>query len=175
MPGPSSASRLEMLDREPSQDGTPSPSRAHETPPDGLGRATPASGHVIARTSSPASPSLTSPGASAAPLPTSHPSGQGVTTPPVPSRSSPGATAVAPVPATSGEASALRRHDRGPEVLELQQRLAQLGLWPYPRRDRFNRHLYDAVLLFQADHGIHDDPPGVYGPSTRRQLESMTG
>ncbi|MGW7434132.1 peptidoglycan-binding domain-containing protein [Streptomyces sp. NPDC054861] len=68
----------------------------------------------------------------------------------------------------------MRRHDRGPEVAELQGRLGRLGRWPFPQRDHFNRHLYDAVQRFQADHGIVDDAPGVYGPATRRQLEAMT-
>ncbi|MBX9427137.1 peptidoglycan-binding protein [Streptomyces lateritius] len=57
---------------------------------------------------------------------------------------------------------------------ELQQRLRQLGLWPHPLRGHFNRHLQDAVQRFQAEHGISDDSPGVYGPATRHQLESMT-
>ncbi|MEV6398076.1 peptidoglycan-binding domain-containing protein [Streptomyces sp. NPDC051907] len=75
---------------------------------------------------------------------------------------------------SAAEAPTLRRHDTGPEILELQHRLAQIGSWSLPQRGRYDKHLQDAVERFQATHGIQGDPSGVYGPATRRLLELMT-
>ncbi|MEU8465683.1 peptidoglycan-binding domain-containing protein [Streptomyces sp. NPDC029003] len=82
----------------------------------------------------------------------------------------PGATTQAP-PAPP---RVLERGSEGPQVLELQARLARIGLWPHPQRGRYDRTLEDAVADFQADRRIRTDPAGVYGAATRRALEALT-
>ncbi|WP_406179496.1 peptidoglycan-binding protein [Streptomyces sp. NBC_01006] len=77
-------------------------------------------------------------------------------------------------PTAPSEKPTLRRHDAGPQVTDLQRRLAQLGLWSLPQRGRYDQHLDDAVKRFQAKYGVRGDPPGVYGPATRWRLESLT-
>ncbi|MFI6682061.1 peptidoglycan-binding protein [Streptomyces sp. NPDC050485] len=104
-----------------------------------------------ARAASP-SPSKASPSPSASEQPSDGPSRQ-----PLASR---GAT--------------LRRGDSGPAVLELQQRLAQLGLYGGSMDGGFGSATERAVSSFQSYMGIDGDPAGVYGPQTRRALESMT-
>ncbi|WP_329493935.1 heparin lyase I family protein [Kitasatospora herbaricolor] len=104
------------------------------------------------------------------------------TTPSVPSAATP--TAPRPAPssgqphggpsATPTAAPTLRRHDTGPEVVELQNRLAQIGSWDYPQHGTYGRNLQTAVQQFQQKQGVRDDQPGVYGPATRRILEAMT-
>ncbi|AKH82179.1 hypothetical protein AA958_07970 [Streptomyces sp. CNQ-509] len=70
----------------------------------------------------------------------------------------------------------LREGDTGPEVVELQKRLIDAG---------YDNFLSDAdgqygfftrrgVERFQRDNDIDGDERGVYGPETRRALESMT-
>lgn len=66
------------------------------------------------------------------------------------------------------EPPVLRRGDKGPEVAKLQHLLKQ-----DPEDGIYDRALENRVRRFQRDHGIEDDPPGVYGPSTRQLLESM--
>ncbi|MFE9372337.1 peptidoglycan-binding protein [Streptomyces sp. NPDC006711] len=68
----------------------------------------------------------------------------------------------------------LRRGDSGPGVLELQERLAQLGLYTGSADGGFGSRTERAVRDFQSYLGITDDPAGVYGPGTRQALESMT-
>ncbi|WP_443077117.1 peptidoglycan-binding domain-containing protein [Streptomyces sp. SP18CS02] len=159
------ASRLEVLDPGEDSAGSPSPDHARGTPPGTPGRTTPTPGYDLVGTSSSASASASRPAAS---------TGTGAATAPSPAQGSPDTTTTSPAPATSAQGPTLRRHDRGPEVVELQQRFTQIGLWPYPQRGHYNRHLYDAVQRFQTDHGVRGDTPGVYGPATRRLLESMT-
>ena len=57
-------------------------------------------------------------------------------------------------------APTLRRHDTGPEVVELQYRLAQIGSWDSPQRGIYGRHLQTAVLQFQEKQGVREDSPG---------------
>ncbi|MFJ8307949.1 MULTISPECIES: peptidoglycan-binding protein [unclassified Streptomyces] len=80
----------------------------------------------------------------------------------------PGRQSLAPRGAT------LRRGDSGPAVLELQQRLAQLGLYGGSMDGTFGAGTERAVSTFQSYAGVDGDPAGVYGPQTRRALESMT-
>ncbi|MER7051422.1 peptidoglycan-binding protein [Streptomyces sp. NPDC000351] len=68
----------------------------------------------------------------------------------------------------------LHRGDRGSEVAELQQRLAQLYLYMGDVNGTYNRQVEDAVRTFQWARGIRSDELGVYGQDTRRQLESET-
>ncbi|MFW6690159.1 peptidoglycan-binding protein [Streptomyces sp. MAR4 CNX-425] len=70
----------------------------------------------------------------------------------------------------------LREGDSGDEVVELQKRLNEAGY------DRFFRDpegeygfiTREEVEDFQQSEDIEGDEPGVYGPATRRALESMT-
>ncbi|MFF8091824.1 peptidoglycan-binding protein [Streptomyces sp. NPDC016675] len=70
--------------------------------------------------------------------------------------------------------STLHRGDRGPEVAELQQRLAQLYLYTGEIDGTYGHRVEDAVRTYQWARGIRSDELGVYGQDTRRQLESET-
>ncbi|MEU2598981.1 peptidoglycan-binding protein [Streptomyces hirsutus] len=109
-------------------------------------------------------------GASAAPSDAAEPS------------AAPTATAPADVPEEAEEVDegttagpTLRRGDRGPEVVDLQQRLSRLYLYNGPANGRFNRRTEDAVRNYQWSRGIRGDELGVYGPETRARLEAETG
>ncbi|MFE9409587.1 peptidoglycan-binding protein [Streptomyces sp. NPDC006704] len=103
---------------------------------------------------------------------------------PSPSKSAPGPSASASGPdsrtpqgkplAPPPPGQTLRRGDSGPGVLELQERLAQLGLYTGSADGGFGSRTERAVRDFQSYLGITDDPAGVYGPGTRQALESMT-
>ncbi|MFE0181747.1 peptidoglycan-binding domain-containing protein [Streptomyces olivaceus] len=69
----------------------------------------------------------------------------------------------------------LRRGDQGPEVVELQQRLAEAGVYVGDHDGRYDRRVEESVRTFQWWRGIHSDESGVYGRETRRRLESETG
>jgi hypothetical protein len=107
--------------------------------------------------SKPASPPPSKP----APKPSAPASG--------PPSNSPDDKPLAPPPSTT-----LRRGDSGPAVLELQERLGQLGLYSGTPDGGFGSRTERAVRDFQSYTGIDGDPAGVYGPATRRALESMT-
>ncbi|CAM5227683.1 Peptidoglycan-binding protein OS=Streptomyces tendae OX=1932 GN=GUR47_10740 PE=4 SV=1 [Streptomyces tendae] len=66
----------------------------------------------------------------------------------------------------------LRRGDQGPEVVELQQRLAGMKMYWGDADGDFDRQVEDAVRQYQWFRGIYTDGTGVYGPDTRRRLES---
>ncbi|WP_190219309.1 peptidoglycan-binding domain-containing protein [Streptomyces griseosporeus] len=68
----------------------------------------------------------------------------------------------------------LRRGDRGPEVVELQLRLRQLYLYNGDANGNFNGQVEDALRNYQWARGVRSDELGVYGPETRRMLESET-
>ncbi|GAB2790067.1 peptidoglycan-binding domain-containing protein [Streptomyces chlorus] len=69
----------------------------------------------------------------------------------------------------------LRRGDRGPEVVDLQQRLSKVYLYNGSANGQFNRRTEDAVRTYQWTRGVRGDEPGVYGPETRARLEAETG
>lgn len=71
---------------------------------------------------------------------------------------------------------ALREGDSGPEVLELQKRLIEAGYnyLPGNRDGTYDFWTSRAVQRFQSDNDVEGDERGVYGPATRRVLESMT-
>ncbi|MFF3331109.1 peptidoglycan-binding protein [Streptomyces sp. NPDC002888] len=69
---------------------------------------------------------------------------------------------------------ALRHGDRGAEVTELQQRLGQLFLYNDDIDGKYSTQVEDAVRNYQWSRGIQDDELGVYGPTTRKALESET-
>ncbi|WP_323180955.1 peptidoglycan-binding domain-containing protein [Streptomyces sp. NBC_01142] len=68
----------------------------------------------------------------------------------------------------------LRRGDSGQEVAELQQRLTEVWLYGGPADGQYGDGVEDAVRVFQWDRDVRGDPEGVYGPNTRRALESET-
>ncbi|WP_344629513.1 peptidoglycan-binding domain-containing protein [Streptomyces glaucosporus] len=73
-----------------------------------------------------------------------------------------------------GRSSVLREGDTGPEVVELQYRLAARGVYRGEPDGRYDDGVREAVATFQVWHGVHGDPEGVYGPNTRRELERAT-
>ncbi|MDG4862082.1 peptidoglycan-binding domain-containing protein [Streptomyces sp. T-3] len=68
----------------------------------------------------------------------------------------------------------LREGDSGSEVRELQQRLKETYLYAGPTDGQYDTLVKDAVQRFQWSEGIESDEQGVYGPETRRTLESQT-
>ncbi|MFD9791234.1 peptidoglycan-binding protein [Streptomyces sp. NPDC059070] len=80
-------------------------------------------------------------------------------------------TAPARPPAT---APVLRRGDDGPEVADLQARLASLTIYDGSVDGHFGSRTERAVRTYQSYMGLESDPPGVYGPETRRALEAQT-
>ncbi|MFD5493933.1 peptidoglycan-binding protein [Streptomyces sp. NPDC127091] len=108
-------------------------------------------------------------GASATPSDTAEPSSAAPTTAPADTLEEATDEAEPEVPG-----AVLRRGDRGPEVVELQQRLRQLRLYNSEVHGRFNRRVEDALRTYQWSRGIRGDELGVYGPETRSRLESET-
>ncbi|WP_180357161.1 peptidoglycan-binding protein [Streptomyces sp. TLI_146] len=82
-------------------------------------------------------------------------------------------TTTAPV-APPATAPVLRRGDNGPEVAELQDRLAQLTIYNGKTDGHFGSRTENAVRTYQSYMGLESDPPGVYGPETRSALEAQT-
>ncbi|MDQ0403526.1 peptidoglycan-binding domain-containing protein [Streptomyces sp. NPDC000349] len=157
--------------------GVPDPSPSEGTPTTGTS-ATP----VPQAGSASPSPSAS---ASASASPSASPSPSASSASPSPSRSAeptPSATSTATekAPQESQDddrdfyGNPLRRGDRGPEVVELQQRLAQLYLYTGDIDGNYNHRVEDSVRTYQWARGIRSDDLGVYGPDTRRQLESET-
>ncbi len=111
------------------------------------------------------SASSSAPSASATAEPSVTPSAGGASSAP----------AVAPEPEEPVDtAPVLRRGDRGPEVVELQQRLRMVWLYQGDTDGWYSRRVEEAVRHYQWSRGIHEEL-GVYGPQTRSRLESETG
>ncbi|UGY91166.1 peptidoglycan-binding domain-containing protein [Streptomyces gobiensis] len=68
----------------------------------------------------------------------------------------------------------LRQGDSGPEVAELQRRLAQVNLYSDPVDGEYDDGVRYAVQRYQSGYGVRGDAEGVYGPNTRRSLEERT-
>ncbi|MFC5218695.1 peptidoglycan-binding domain-containing protein [Streptomyces coerulescens] len=84
-------------------------------------------------------------------------------------------TSAAPEPSDAeGQPPVLRRGDTGPEVVELQLRLRQTGLYSADADGDFDRQVESAVRTYQLARVILDDESGVYGGPTRTSLESET-
>ncbi|WP_406344746.1 peptidoglycan-binding protein [Streptomyces sp. NBC_00648] len=120
------------------------------------------------------SPHKSSPSPSRTPKPSTSPSRR----PAAPSPSSSQVTGsvdttTAPV-APPATAPVLRRGDDGPEVAELQDRLAQLTIYNGKADGHFGSKTESAVRTYQSYMGLEDDPPGVYGAETRSALEAQT-
>ncbi|MGX1120905.1 hypothetical protein RKD37_006268 [Streptomyces ambofaciens] len=75
---------------------------------------------------------------------------------------------------SGGGGLTLQRGDRGPEVVELQQRLKEKWMYWGDVDGDYNRQVEDAVRQYQWERRIRTDEVGVYGPDTRRRLESET-
>ncbi|MEU0409486.1 peptidoglycan-binding domain-containing protein [Streptomyces griseorubiginosus] len=127
------------------------------------------------------SPTTTSPEASASPSssPSANPSGSATpsaTSTPTLAPSSAAATiTVAPGPTVSnGQPPVLRYGDQGAEVVELQLRLKQVGLYDGEADGDFDRTVENAVRTYQVTRFVLQDASGVYGTETRAALESET-
>ncbi|MEW2297977.1 peptidoglycan-binding domain-containing protein [Streptomyces sp. NPDC006743] len=127
-----------------------------------------------------ASPSATaSPSASPSPSATSaspSPSGSTGSAPPglAPTATAPTASASPRVTRTPLPPATLRRGDRGPEVSDLQERLARLYLYTGRIDGFYDQHVENSVRTYQWARGITSDGLGVYGPATRASLEAET-
>ncbi|WP_330291400.1 peptidoglycan-binding domain-containing protein [Streptomyces sp. NBC_00576] len=71
-------------------------------------------------------------------------------------------------------APVLRLGDHGDEVLELQLRLNQLGLYLNDMDGVYDDNVVNAVTTYQTTRGINAEEPGVYDRTTRERLESET-
>ncbi|WP_329438998.1 peptidoglycan-binding domain-containing protein [Streptomyces canus] len=113
-----------------------------------------------------ASPSAEA-GDSASPTGTATPTG-------IPSSAAATAT-VAPGPsASSGLPPVLGLGDQGPEVVELQLRLRQVGMYDGEADGDFDQQVQSAVRTYQVARFVLQDESGVYGKATRASLESET-
>ncbi|WKX69131.1 peptidoglycan-binding protein [Streptomyces sp. XD-27] len=117
------------------------------------------------------SPSVKSPSRRTTSSPTAAPE-------PGPFRSAPPSVGTARQPAaatgTPEDGPVLKPGSRGSEVVELQQRLAQVGLYDESADGRYDGGVRYAVLRYQQGYGVEGDGEGVYGPGTRRSLEART-
>ncbi|WBB59639.1 peptidoglycan-binding domain-containing protein [Streptomyces sp. WMMC500] len=70
----------------------------------------------------------------------------------------------------------LRQGDAGREVTEMQKRLTEAGYGNFllDSEGEFGWFTRQEVERFQRNHDVEGDDSGVYGPATRRALESMT-
>ena len=95
--------------------------------------------------------------------------------PPPPTARATGSVRTTPPPRREPTAHpVLAEGDEGPQVAELQERLAQLHLYAGEPDGAYTRQVRDAVARYQWARGLTDDPPGEYGPETRRSLEGET-
>ncbi|WP_327716829.1 peptidoglycan-binding protein [Streptomyces sp. NBC_00490] len=135
------------------------------------------------------SPTTTAPRPTAVPPPPSasitrspSPTPTPTTASPTPSRSATSPTTSPATPPTADDASdarestppVLRRGSEGDEVLELERRLTQLGLYTRKASGHYNEGVEDAVTRYQWARGIQTDEQGVYDLPTRERLESET-
>ncbi|RFU86173.1 peptidoglycan-binding protein [Streptomyces triticagri] len=145
-------------------DPSPSASTASPSPSVSTGSSTSPSPSASATGSAPAEASPTRPSKSA-------------TRPSAPSKRPSRTERPGPPPSTpddpveAEDENTLRQGDRGPEVLELQMRLRQAGLYDGRIDGDYDWRVAEAVGRFQQSRGLTDDPWGVYGPATRRALE----
>ncbi|MFI5755579.1 peptidoglycan-binding protein [Streptomyces sp. NPDC051569] len=80
----------------------------------------------------------------------------------------------APVLAPVQGGSPLSRGDSGAEVVTLQNRLAEMRLFHGRADGRYDERVEIAVRVYQTYRRVDGDAKGVYGPHTRRALESET-
>ncbi|PWI14795.1 peptidoglycan-binding protein [Streptomyces sp. Act143] len=144
--------------------------------PDEQASETVAPSPATSRAASPTQPA-TSATASAEPSATGGPPTPTGTTGPTATASgaTPTATGGGPTPSSSGgQTPVLRPGDSGPEVVELQLRLRQVGLYGGEADGTYDDEVQSAVRGYQVTRVILGDESGVYGPRTRAALESET-
>ncbi|MHA6624996.1 L,D-transpeptidase family protein [Pseudonocardia sichuanensis] len=93
-------------------------------------------------------------------------------TDPAPATTPPGTTTPAPTPEPEPEPQSLRLNDEGPRVLEIQQRLSELGYWLGEVDGHYGQLTRQAVMAFQKAEGLTRD--GIAGPKTREKLPSAS-
>jgi hypothetical protein len=99
----------------------------------------------------------------AAPATSTDPAAPGSTTPtPTPT----------PEPEPEPEPQSLRLNDEGPRVLEIQQRLTELGYWLGAVDGHYGQLTRQAVMAFQKAEGLSRD--GIAGPKTREALPTAS-
>ncbi|MFF1718125.1 peptidoglycan-binding domain-containing protein [Streptomyces sviceus] len=141
-----------------------------EAPPSSSGPSVTASSPTASSTQSSAPPS-SSPSAQSSD--SASPAGAATPTR-VPSSAAATAT-VAPGPTvSSGLPPVLSLGDKGPEVVELQLRLRQVGLYDGEADGDFDEQVQSAVRTYQVTRFVLQDDSGVYGRATRASLESET-
>ncbi|WP_327317283.1 peptidoglycan-binding protein [Streptomyces sp. NBC_01235] len=93
-----------------------------------------------------------------------------------PSAPSTGATGTASTSpsATASVPPVLRFGDTGPEVVELQLRLRQIGYYGGEAGGEYDRQVENAVRSYQFTRALLQDESGVYGAATRASLEAET-
>ncbi|WUD74866.1 peptidoglycan-binding protein [Streptomyces sp. NBC_00510] len=149
LPDPSTSPPRLALPSLPDSDGTTQPSRGASAPSarTGTGDASPAAS-----------------GSASGTLPRASATGTATAT-------TPGGTTGT---ATAGSGAVLKPGSRGPEVVALQQRLAQVQLYDGPADGKYDGGVKYAVQRYQTGYGVTGDTSGFYGPATRRSLESVT-
>ncbi|WP_143517592.1 L,D-transpeptidase family protein [Pseudonocardia sp. MH-G8] len=78
----------------------------------------------------------------------------------------------APTPEPEPEPQSLRLNDEGPRVLEIQQRLSELGYWLGKIDGHYGQLTRQAVMAFQKAEDLTRD--GVAGPITREKLPAAS-
>ncbi|MEV6959524.1 peptidoglycan-binding protein [Streptomyces sp. NPDC051207] len=134
--------------------------------------ASPTSASPTASAGESASPSPSPSRSSASPSPSKEPAEPSA----APTVTATGTVSSGPDDGRVGEAAVLRRGDRGPEVTELQLRLRQLYLYTGDADGRFTDQVENSLRNYQWSRGVEtgEGQLGVYGPETRRSLESET-
>lgn len=145
---------------------------ATDGPADTVSESPSASASPTPSRSASASPS-SSPSASASRSPSASPSSTAPATP-SPSASATQAPDKTSAPPAQIAGPTLRRGDEGPEVAELQRRLQEIWVYREPDNGDYTERVERAVREFQSWVSVQNDPPGVYGPETRRALEAQT-
>ncbi|MGW1351552.1 peptidoglycan-binding protein [Streptomyces sp. NPDC002409] len=121
----------------------------------------------------PATPSAPAP-TSASPSPSASTTASRPSTAPSTTPSKPADPTATDAPPPSLTKATLRYGDQGPGVTELQHRLTEIRLYADPADGNYTDRVQYAVNAYQSYRLIKGDPPGVYGPHTRRALEAET-
>ncbi|WP_405634984.1 peptidoglycan-binding protein [Streptomyces sp. NBC_01178] len=158
---------------EPAASVAPSPSQSASAAPS---RTPSASATPSASPSASASATKTPKSTPTASAPVSASPGPGGSPAPGPGDGAPAPTPTADPPPAGIAATTLRPGDRGPQVVELQNRLRQIGAWLYsgPSDGHYTDRVAYSVAFYQSYQGVQGDPTGVYGPHTRSLLEAQT-
>ncbi|MEH0576350.1 peptidoglycan-binding protein [Streptomyces sp. B21-108] len=136
---------------------------------------------VTSEAASPARPSS----AQASRTQPSSPTASGSPSPASPTPEAPTRSAVPPSAPSTGTASAspsatvstplvLRLGDSGPQVVELQLRLRQIGYYGGEADGEYGRQVESSVRTYQLTRAVLKDESGVYGAATRASLEAET-